>query len=72
MQKAVKMPLKGKTSGNGQMARISRIFMILFLKRKLYDHYSQIEVECLQDHWSSGFISSPEPLVSQDELIGWP
>ena len=38
----------------------------------VYDHYSQIEVERLQDHWSSGFISSPEPLGSQGELIGWP
>ena len=38
----------------------------------VYDHYSQIEVERLQDHWSSGFIGSPEPLGSQGELIGWP
>ena len=57
---------------NGQRASSApALGLNTIIFKHVYWYMQQISGERLQDHWSSG-ISSPEPLGSQGELIGWP
>ena len=66
------MPLKGNTSGNGQIDKIFMSYSDPALW--LYMNITIIVKSKLSVYKTIGplVFSSPEPLGSQGELIGWP